>query len=357
MVNQIKVLIVEDSPISAELLSYIINSDPALKVIGIVQNGHQAIEFIKVQVPDVITMDIVMPKMGGFEATRQIMQTHPIPIIIISGAYTKEDVNKSFEAIKVGALEVIEKPKGLGDPNFDTVSKNIRKTIKMVAGAKLITRKEPKQTFKAIKNTLSDKSHNKLIWKEKVKAVGIGASLGGPQALSLILSNLPESFPVPIFIVQHISAGFTAGLIDWLRYYSKLEVRLAKHNEKALPGKVYVAPDHFHLEITPDLTMKLLNEPSEGGLKPSVGRLFRSMAKSFGRNCIGVILTGMGRDGVDDLLYMKQLGAMTIAQSKEDCIMFGMPGEAIAIDAALEVLPLDKIAATLENYALPSRTK
>jgi two-component system, chemotaxis family, protein-glutamate methylesterase/glutaminase len=344
--NPIKVLIVEDSPIAAKFLEFIINSDPDLKVMAWVKSGEEALEFIKGQKPDVITMDIVLPKMDGFETTQRIMQTTPIPIIIVSAHFQNEDIHKSFQAISVGALEILEKPVGPRDPAFKAMAEALIKSIKNAAKIKLILRRSY-STIKPLKEKIDVE---KLTIPKATLAIAIGASLGGPKALSTIFSQLPPNFSIPIFVVQHISIGFAQGFVDWLNSITALKIKLAKNKEIIEPGCVYIAPDNSHLEVGVQ-TIHLNDAPPEDGLKPSVGRLFHSMANSFGPHGIGIILTGMGHDGARDLLLMKNRGALTIAQDQESSLLFGMPKEAISIGAVNYVLSLQQIADFLKLLA------
>lgn len=350
--HPIKVLIVEDSTVAAELLAHIINSDPNLKVIGHVENGEAALEFINKETPDVITMDIVMPRMDGFEATRRIMQIKPIPIIIISGIYKKDDLSKSFQAIEAGALEILEKPISILDSRYHQIAEYLIRTIKTVAEVKLITRRYSKEKAQGL---VEEKIQIKK-WLGVPEAIGIGSSLGGPQALQLILSEMPSFFPIPIFIVQHISSGFTKGFVDWLADHSPLKVHIAEHLAVAQPGHIYVAPDNKHMGVSKGNVINLVDSFESNKLRPSVGHLFRSMAETYGPNSIGVILTGMGKDGSEELLLMKKKGAMTIAQDKDGCIMFGMPKEAISIGAASLIVPLSEIAHTLTLLVFPQHS-
>jgi two-component system chemotaxis response regulator CheB len=343
--HPIKVLIVDDSPLATELLTRIIHSDPDLKVIGCVDSGERALNFIKWEIPDVITMDIVMPKMDGFETTRRIMQTTPIPIVIISACFKGEDVQKSFEAIDAGALDILEKPPGPQDPDFDTLAKRILKSIKTVAGTKLIAR-HYSQPHSLSKPKLPDSEAASSL--SQIEAIAIGSSLGGPHALRTIFKELPAQFRLPIFVVQHISPGFAPGFTEWLGEHTPLHVKLAQKQEIAQSGCIYIAPDHHHLEIHRGHLICLATTPPERGLRPAVGHLFRSMAKTYGAHGMGIILTGMGRDGVEDLLLMKQSGALTVAQDKESSLLFGMPKEAIAIGAAQRILSLQQIAELLK---------
>jgi two-component system chemotaxis response regulator CheB len=345
--HPVKVLIVEDSPLAAKLLEFIINSDPNLKVIGCVESGEGALNFIKVEKPDVITMDIVLPKMDGFETTQKIMQIMPIPIIIVSAHFKNDDIEKSFKAISVGALEILEKPVGPRDPAFQTMAQTLIKSIKNAAKIKLLTRRAYTTTI----FPTDEEALNKIIPPTDTKAIAIGASLGGPNALNTIFSQLPVNFPLPILVVQHISPGFTKGLVDWLKPMTSLKIKLAQNNEIAKPGFIYIAPDHYHLEIGKHHTIYLRDEPPEEGLRPSVGRLFRSMANTYGQQGIGIILSGMGHDGAKDLLLMKKCGALTIAQDEESSLLFGMPKEAISIGAVKHVLSVQQIGVFLSSLA------
>jgi len=330
------VLIVDDSASARELLTYIINKSPSLEVIGCVENGEKALEFIKQRRPDVITMDVIMPKLDGFETTRRIMQQTPIPILIISSSYNPEDVTKSFQAIDAGSLGIIKKPSGPMDPDFPIISKVITETLINIADVKMVARRH-KRHEPVSKTTVI----------EPIEIIGIGASLGGPQALKMILSQLPKTFGLPIFIVQHISQGFVQGFVDWLNDTTSLTVKLATQGYYAQPGEVIIAPDGFHLEVAPGRRVSLLKGEPEEHICPSVSRLFKSIANVYAQKGAGVILTGMGRDGVDELLLLKQKGGHTIAQHEDGCTMYGMPKEAIAIGAAKHIIHLDNIADSL----------
>jgi two-component system chemotaxis response regulator CheB len=334
----INVLVVDDSRVACDLLTYLIESDPELKVVKVAKSGEEALDWLKEQSPDVITMDVQMPGMNGFEVTRRIMETKPIPIVIITSAYTTANTEMAFRAMEAGALAILAKPRGGSNAAYDLQAKEIINTLKMISEVKLVTKWATKPSLV---------SKPPLPIKEKkvaeIRAVAIGASLGGPPAIAEILSNLPSSFPVPILIVQHISVGFIEGFIKWLQKGCSLPIHLATQGEKALPGHVYIAPDRYHMEIRKDNIIFLYASSTQ----PSIGPLFRSMAYTHGSHGIGVILTGMGKDGAHELLMMRQYGACTIAQDESSSMMFGMPKEAIAIGAAQLVLPLNKIAPAL----------
>lgn len=330
-----KVLIVDDSKVSQELLAHIIHTDPDLKVVCMVENGDKALHWLQNNSCDVITMDIQMPILNGFDVTRRIMEVKPTPIVIISGCYTATDKQMSFKALEAGAMAILEKPSGFQDASYKEKSQEVIDIIKTISKIKA-TKRLNQSSIK------SDKE------QKEIKAIAIGASLGGPIAICDILAALPSSFPVPLFIVQHIAAGFTDGFVKWLQERSKLKIVLAKDNERAEPGNVYVAADNCQMEVKKGNIISL-KDPSMKKHQPSVGSLFKSMAETYGPNAAGVILTGMGRDGAEGLLLMKQKGAYTIAQDEESCLMFGMPKEAILLGAARHILPLNQIAERLTN--------
>jgi two-component system, chemotaxis family, protein-glutamate methylesterase/glutaminase len=338
--KKIKLLIVDDSPVACELLKYVAETDPLIEVIGFASNGLETLEYLKKSLPDVILMDIHMPYMDGFETTRQIMLNRPVPIIICSADYTPKDVQKGFQAIEAGALVILEKPQGPLHPKFRETAKLFVDTIKMVSEIKLITRK----LSKAIQKPLAPVQNIQL---KNISAVAIGASLGGPQALQTIFSELSSKFPIPIFVVQHIAEDFAKGLADWLNRTSALEMLVAENGMKALPSKIYIAPGRSYMEILEGEIIKIVKTSEEN--EPAISRLFHSMAKIYGNKGLGIILTGMGRDGVDGLLAMKKKGAITIAQSEEDCVMFGMPKEAASIGAATHITQLKDISSVLNQ--------
>lgn len=339
----IKVLVVEDSPVVQELLVHILNSDPELEVIGTAANGKEALEFLTGKKPDVITMDIHMPVMDGFEATSSIMANNPVPIVIVSASWEPAEVEKTFQAIEAGALTCIEKPLGLGHPDYEKASKNLIETVKVMAGVKLVRRwPKPKHT-----QTAPQKALVKL--PEAVKVVAIGASTGGPPALQELFSGLPDGFDIPILVVQHISPGFLPGLVDWLSQSTKLTVRIASDNESLFPGTVYFAPDGKQMGVGLNDRLILSDEKTENSLCPSVAYLFSSVSKNYGPNAIGVLMTGMGKDGAEGLKLMRDRGAITFAQDKETSVVHGMPGEAIKLGAAIYVLPPNGIAEMIKD--------
>ena len=332
----IKVFIVDDSQVAQEFLTHIFSSDPAIEVVGIANNGTEALAGVKEKCPDVITMDIHMPLLDGFETTRAIMEDTPTPIVIVSASTTATDTASTFRALEVGALAVVLRPPGIGHPEHSAAVEEMLKTVKMMSEIKVVRRKTRSKELHPLKI--------KPVADKKIEIVAIGASTGGPPALNKIFSQLPPDLPAPILIVQHISPGFVNGFVDWLASASKFPLHIAEHGQQPLHGHAYVAPDRFQMGVSRDQHIALSNQTTENGLKPSVAYLFQSVGQVFGPHTLGVLLTGMGKDGAKELRDLKDLGALTIAQDESSSIVHGMPGEAINIGAATHVLSPDAIA-------------
>jgi two-component system chemotaxis response regulator CheB len=337
-------LIVDDSPVVSQMLSYILSSDPAIRVIGMASDGGEAIKMTARLNPDIVTMDIYMPGMDGFEATRRIMENTPVPIIIVSSVYDTKEVSMSFRAIAAGALSIMSKPVGIGHPFYEKQARGFIDTVKALSDIMVITRKRRA----APADEVITKTKNEIA-RQEIRMIAIGASTGGPPVIRTILAGLPKNFPVPITIVQHIAQGFTAGFASWLSDTTGRIVVVPENGENCLPGKVYVAPDNVHMVFDSGGRILLNNDPPDNLLKPSVEHLFASTAKVFREKAAGVLLTGMGRDGADGLKMMRDTGAVTIAQDRESSIVFGMNGEAVKLGAARYVLPPERMAGALVN--------
>lgn len=337
----IKALIVDDSKVVQEFLAHLLSSDPDIQVVGIASSGHEAIELIKVKKPDIITMDIHMPGMDGYEATRTIMETVPTPIVIVSGSSNKKEVTNTFRLLEAGALAVVIRPPGFEHPHFAASRKELIQTVKLMSEVKVVRRftRSRKEQIKPIRFVQTIENDLK-----RIQVIAIGASTGGPMALQVILSRLPEDLPVPVLIVQHIAKGFVKGFMQWLSATSAIKLKIAEDGESVKAGIGYIAPDNFHMGISQGRKIELNNQPPENGLKPSVNYLFCSVAQTFGPNALGVLLTGMGKDGADELKAMKDKGAFTVVQNEESSVVFGMPGEALRIGAADQALSPEKIA-------------
>jgi two-component system chemotaxis response regulator CheB len=346
MSDKIKVLIADDTRVMRTLLVELLNRDPRIRVIGAVVDGQAALDFLDAggERPDVVVMDIHMPGLDGFEATRRIMETRPVPIVICTATASPQDVAVAFRAMEAGAVACVEKPVALG-VDFEPRLQNLLQTVHLMSEVKVVRRWNRLRSAPAV--PIANGSTLARASAPGIRLIGIGASTGGPLVLQTILSALPKDFPVPLLIVQHIARGFLPGMVDWLSQTTGLRVRIAAHGVAALPGHAYVAPDDFHLAADARGQMLLAREEPERGLRPAVSYLFRSLADSYGANAVGVLLTGMGKDGAKELKRMKDHGAHTIAQDRDSSIVHGMPGEAIELGAATQILPGDKIAGAL----------
>lgn len=346
----IKVLVVDDSPVAREFLTHILSSDSEIQVVGSASNGEEALEAVMRKKPDVITMDIVMPKMNGLEATRLIMETNPTPIVIVSGILDTEE-SASFRAIEAGALAVIQRPSGIGHPNNAATVLELVQTVKLMSEVRVVRRWNSTRKTKpeALLSSLTEASVNEL--PAEIKLIAIGASTGGPVVLQQILSGLPKDYSIPVLIVQHISAGFVGGFAEWLGQSSGFPTRVATNGEQLLSGHAYVAPDGFHMGVSKNSRILLSKNEAENGMRPSVSYLFRSVADTFGRSAVGILLTGMGKDGANELKLMQEKGAITIAQDEESSVIHGMPGEAIKLDAVKYILSPGGIATILTRLS------
>jgi len=347
--TQVRVLVVDDSAVLRELIVHLLSADPDIQVVGTASNGKEAVEVAKQKKPDVITMDFHMPTMNGLDATRRIMETHPVPIVIVSGSSLPGEAAEAFRLLEAGALAIVEKPVGMDHPDHNGAARKLLQTVKLMAEVKVV-RRWPKQALAS--TSIPIRRGIKLEpMPTRIRLVALGASTGGPLVLRTILSGLPKSFPVPIVIVQHIAEGFTEGLATWLAQSSGIPVHVAKNDQDLLPGHAYVAPVGHQMMVNTNGRIVLSNGGQVNGHSPSVSCLFRSVAEVFGRDAIGVLLTGMGKDGAEELKLLKDRGAITFAQDQETSVVNGMPGEAVQLDAATHVLSPDEMVTALRSLA------
>jgi two-component system chemotaxis response regulator CheB len=339
----IRVLIADDSPTARALLGAILASDPEIQIVGEARNGAEAVELTQSLRPNLVTMDIAMPQLDGFEATKEIMITAPTPIVIVTASSALRDVENSMHALRVGALAIMPKPPGPESPAFDAATRELIANVKAMAQVKVVRHwRLPDEAARAapprppVARTAGP-----------VRAVAVATSTGGPAALHRLLAELPGDFAAPLLVVQHITRGFTAGLAEWLNKVSDLHVKLAEAGEALRPHTVYVAPDNRHLGVAGGSTVLLSDAPLVGGFRPSGTFLFESAARAFGPALVAVILTGMGDDGVAGLRAVRQAGGRVLAQDEGSCVIFGMPGAAVAAGVTDAVLPLDAIPARL----------
>ena len=336
----IRVLVAEDSAVACRYLVHILESDTDLSVVGTAADGLEAIQLAERLRPDVILCDIHMPRMNGYDACREIMQRAPTPIILATASSNRSDARAAFDALEAGALVLVEKPVGLGHPRSADAARELIRTVKLMAEVKVVRRWRAQTT--SAPSRLDPQ-------RPPPQVVAIGASTGGPAAVAGLLRAAPGRLAFPVLLVLHITSGFTEGFVDWLASTTPHPVELAQHGTRTRSGTVYVATVGEHLGITRDGAIALSARAPENGFCPSASRLFRSVADAYGPAAIGIVLTGMGRDGADGLARLRDAGGLTIAQDERSSVVFGMPAAAIALGAAELVLPPERIATTLRS--------
>jgi two-component system chemotaxis response regulator CheB len=341
--HYIRVLLAEDSPTARHHLANMINQTPGMRVIGEARDGAEAQALAEELRPDVISMDIRMPRIDGLEATRQIMARCPTPIVVVS-ALLDADIDLAFRALQAGALAVVEKPPARHDPSFPDKQRQLVTTLAAMAGVHVVRR------WDNAPGRNSETSELTTPATVKPALIAIGASAGGPSALSTLLKGLPADLPIPVVVVQHMLDEFIPGLARWLSDGSPLPVRVASDGLVLEPGIAYLSPGTAHLTIGRRgnaLVTTLVHEQGQYRYRPSVDVLFESVAQVCGPAGIGILLTGMGDDGAAGLLAMRENGARTLAQDKASCTVFGMPAAAIELGAAEQVVPLGRLSRVL----------
>jgi two-component system chemotaxis response regulator CheB len=335
MSSTIRVLIADDSPTMLKMYSALLSQAPDIQVVGTAKDGAEALELARTLHPDVITLDVRMPRMDGIEASSRIMSEAPSRILVISGAV---DAEMSFKALQAGALEVMPKPR----PNLEGLANFGVKLIHVIRTmAELpVTQRRPPATAQPLAPVPSAQAG-------RVNAFGLVASTGGPPALSLLLSLLPPKLPYPIFIAQHVSDGFTAGLCQWLAAASSLQLEVAQTGVRPQPGYVYLPPDGHQFQVVQ--TGEMLVEPLPAGKAALGDTLLSSLALVYGSRAGGAVLTGMGSDGATGLLAIRRAGGATFAQSPESCVVPGMPEAALRSGATDMMMSLEALASAMRS--------
>ncbi|AYQ86954.1 MULTISPECIES: protein-glutamate methylesterase/protein-glutamine glutaminase [Burkholderia] len=341
-VQKIKVLCVDDSALIRSLMTEIINSQPDMAVCATAPDPLVARELIKQHNPDVLTLDVEMPRMDGLDFLERLMRLRPMPVVMVS-SLTERGSEITLRALELGAVDFVTKPRvGIRDGMLDYAEKLADK-IRAAARAR-VRQAAPARPAAAAGQASAPLMNNPLVSTEKLLIVG--ASTGGTEAIRELLVPLPPDAPA-VLIAQHMPPGFTKSFAQRLNTLCRIAVKEAEHGERVLPGHAYIAPGHAHLLLArsgANYLAHLSDEPPVNRHRPSVDVLFRSAALHAGKNAIGVILTGMGRDGAAGLLEMKRAGARTFAQDEASCVVFGMPREAIALGGADEVVPLNEMS-------------
>lgn len=354
MKRSIKVLVIDDSALVRQTLTEIINSDEQLNVIGTAGDPYLAANKIRQEIPDVITLDVEMPRMDGLTFLKQLMSQFPIPVVVIS-SLTQNGGHLALRALQLGAIEIVAKSEIKNTKEHleesriritDAIKAAYMAPVKRSSSAKAYTEDKP-----AIKPDPANP--NSPIYKTTDKVIAIGASTGGTEALRFLLKSIPANCP-GILITQHMPPGFTKSFADQLNTICEVTVKEASDGERVMRGHAYIAPGGRHMELYrsgAQYFIKVRDGELVNRHKPSVEVLFNAVAKQAGQNALGIIMTGMGRDGAEGLLNMKKAGARTVAQDEASCVVFGMPKEAINLGAADQVLSLQDILQRIRVYA------
>lgn len=340
----VRVMVVDDSALVRKAMSTALSSDPDIEVIAVASDPYAAVEAMRSGMPDVITLDIEMPRMDGLTFLRKIMEQHPLPVVICS-TLAEKGTRATLEALELGAVDIITKPK-LGTQSFFEESR-----ILLCDVVKAAARVRPKRRPSAARAAPIPSRPRRLDTTEKI--IVLGASTGGTDALRVVLEGLPRDAP-GVAIVQHMPAGFTRAFAERLDGLIAPDVKEAEDGDALLRGRVLIAPGDRHLLVRRNgarYEVEVREGPLVSRHRPSVDVLFRSAARSAGVNVVAALLTGMGKDGARGLADLKGAGARTIAQDEATCVVFGMPGAAVALGAAEEILPLDRIAERLLDHA------
>ncbi len=324
MKKKIRILIVDDSRTTRMILKTILQIDPEIEVVGEAANGKEALEKTLELRPDLITMDLHMPDFDGVTGVRMIMDKCPTPILVVTGAEEEGDTTIIFQALRAGALEVIDKPKRSKGERYRDLQHDLLQKVKTLSQVNVENYGKGSQKFYI---------HSVDYF---YKAVGIGASTGGPKTVAHILRDLPKNYPLPIFLVQHITSQFTVGFAKWLDQEIQMEVEIPRQNDIPQGGKVYLAPPDQHMTIQNGQIHLNYGEPVHGCI-PSVDVLFESLAKEYKDRVIGVLLTGMGEDGANGLKKIRDAHGYTIAQSEKTCIVYGMPKAAVERGGVMKI--------------------
>ncbi len=347
MMERVRVLVVDDSALMRKLIPLILERDPDVEVVGTAMDGAFALRKIAELKPDVVTLDLEMPRMDGIETLRMIMRSAPLPVIVFS-THSKEGAYSTFKALALGAIDFVAKPKDAAGGHLETVATQLIEKIKVAkraGGTRAVPRATPEPPRPNKKRERAAVPPNRII--------AIGISTGGPNALQYMLSQIPTEFPASFVVIQHMPEGFTEMFARRLDECCALDVQEAKSGDLLVAGRVLICPGNRHMMVRrmPRGEMVILSDgPPINGHRPSVDVLFHSVAQEFGLTSVGILMTGMGEDGAEGLGAIRSAGGVTIAQSEETCVVPGMPRAAISKGYASRIIPLDGLGQYLISH-------
>lgn len=343
--QKIRVLIIEDSAVIRELLRATIERDPRLEVAAAVESAEEALRLLGRLSPDVISMDIRLPGMNGFEATQQIMADNPTPIVVVSATVDSDDLKTTMKALSAGAVSVMEKPVAPTHADYERLAERLCTRLAIMSEVKVVRQRGPR--LSAAEGRISPAPRPRLSSPSRTgtdyRVLGLVASTGGPKALSEVLVGLGPEFRLPVLLVQHIGVAFLDGFVRWLDDVSPLRAVVARDQERPRRGQVYVAPGERHLELR-NGRIRLTEDAPVSGQIPSGTVLFRSMARELGPGALAALLTGMGDDGAQGLVEVRHAGGFTLAEDASTAVVYGMPRAAVRLGGVCESLPLEAIA-------------
>jgi two-component system, chemotaxis family, protein-glutamate methylesterase/glutaminase len=345
----IRVMIVEDSLTARQCFTRWIDADPRLTVVGAYESAEQALKCLQRVAPDVISMDIHLPGMNGIDATQRVMETRPTPIVIISRSVNADDLDATMEALRAGAVSVVEKPVDGSSWDMASMSSRICRELAVMSQVKVVRQRfnhsRPASSLANQHRCAAPRIHTS---SDQYRVLGVAASTGGPRAIQILLESLGPEFPLPIVMVQHMTASFQQGFVSWLDRTSPQHVVEGSQDEIVQPGHVYVAPSDLHMKVRGG-RLAVVEGPPVSAQCPSATVLFQSLAESYGPRAIGALLTGMGDDGAEGLLSMKWRGAYTITEDESTSAVYGMPGVACQLGAECVSLPLESIGPAIRQ--------
>ncbi|HBG04187.1 MAG: chemotaxis response regulator protein-glutamate methylesterase [Geobacteraceae bacterium GWC2_58_44] len=336
----INILLADDSGLVRQVLTDMLHQSPDIRVVGCACNGSDAVDLTLSLKPDLVIMDLVMPVMDGLAAIEEIMSVAPTPVLVLSAAVEATELSRAFHAIKRGALDVMEKPAVDIPGALDDFRSRLQEKVRLLSGIRVI--RHPRRRLRS-------KAPDEIGVSGPVpKLLAIGASTGGPKAVMSLLKTLPADFPATVFVVQHIADGFAEGFATWLDRECAISVRIAVDGAKYGPGEAVVAPGSSHMTIS-DGRIRLRDDPPVNCCRPSIDVFFNSLAQTTCNQVVSLLLTGMGKDGAQGLLRIKERGGTTLVQDENSCAVFGMPKEAIKLNAVDRVLPLECMPAAISK--------
>lgn len=361
MTEPIRVLVVDDSAMARHMLISMLARDPAIRVVGEARDGHECIRLVEKLRPDVVTMDVLMPGLDGLATTEHLMAYLPTPILVLTASLMSNEVDITFKMLDAGALEVLEKPAMSNVAAIERATRDLIRRIKVLSRVRVVTHLRGRRRATDLQGERAQPQPRPaptpppapptvLSQAANFPLIVIGASTGGPRVVQRILADLPSDLPAAVVVVQHIAEGFSGGMAEWLQHTSTLPVRVAREDDLLRVGEVLIAPDQRDLLITPGGTIHLTHAPLLIQ-RPSIDIAMQAVAEVFAHRAIGVLLTGMGRDGAFGMLTIRRRGGHTIAQDEQSSTIFGMPKVAIQLGAAVEVLNPGQIAPRIAELA------